>query len=510
MGKIIGAILSLLPLSIFASVKDIDLSAIDIQIQQDVGMVSQCRAGIVSTIKYMESLPDIFPPERQKEKQLYTQQQRDEMRQIWSRYLDYHACLEQVAQRYSDYDEITFNSKIFTAEKFKKIKNQAFKLYRAAFAAQYRFAMEFIARANNNRHSDKILNEESLTLGIQKESYADIKYEFLNVKVASKFAATETINRLWAKPDDFGLGFADDDVKQIWKLGKGKGELMTLKNAYTIVKRNSKSLMLPTQTKISEWMGDTKLYRSHQSLISQEQIAQMRERLLPGDILLERREWYLSNIGLPGYWSHVALYIGSADERSEFFADEEVKQWLVSEGIADGDLEKLLQLKQPQAYSASKVLWHDKSPAVIEAISDGVVFTSLEYSAAADSVAVLRPRLSKVEKAQAILHAFGLSGRPYDFSFDFQRDSALVCTELVYKAYEGNLNFEIPRVMGNFVLPANDFAKQFAQDYDSENQQFDFVLFVDGNEFDKNAVASDLKTFLQSWERPKWHILKRK
>lgn len=513
MKKIIGAIISLLPLSVFGGVKDIDLIdplVVEVQIQQDVELVKRYRNGLIATLDYMGAVPEIFPAEKEREKKLFTQEQRQDMRQVWSNYLDYHMRLEQITQRYSEYDHIPFDSRVFSKKKFKQIKNQAFKLYRAAFATQYRFAMEFIVQANKNRQSDKILNEESFELGLQQDSYADIKYEFLNVKAATKFAALETINRLWAKPDNLGLNFVDDDVDRIWEIGKGEGELMTLKNAVTIVKRNSKSVIMPAQAGISEWMGDAKVYRRHQALISQEQVAQMRGKLLPGDILLERREWYLSNIGLPGYWSHVALYIGSPAERVKYFDDPEITQWLETEGLTGADFERLLQQKQPPAYKASKQKWHDDEPALIEAISDGVVFTSLEYSAAADSVAVLRPKLSKVEKAKAILHAFGLSGRPYDFSFDFQRDSALVCTELVYKAYEGRLKFDIPKMMGHFVLPANDFAKQFAQSYGSEQQQFDFVLFVDGNEYNKSAAVSDLDTFLQSWQRPKWHILTRK
>ncbi len=69
-------------------------------------------------------------------------------------------------------------------------------------------------------------------------------------------------------------------------------------------------------------------------------------------------------------------------------------------------------------------------------MSEGVIFTTLEHSADCDSLAALRPRLPRREKAQAILRAFHYAGRPYDFNFDFGTDAELVCTELIYKAYE--------------------------------------------------------------------------
>jgi hypothetical protein len=53
------------------------------------------------------------------------------------------------------------------------------------------------------------------------------------------------------------------------------------------------------------------------------------------------------------------------------------------------------------------------------------VFTTLEHAAGADHVAALRPRLPAVEKAAAVLRAFGYAGRPYDFDFDFRTDAAL-------------------------------------------------------------------------------------
>jgi hypothetical protein len=52
---------------------------------------------------------------------------------------------------------------------------------------------------------------------------------------------------------------------------------------------------------------------------------------------------------------------------------------------------------------------------VLEAMSEGVLFTSLEHSAAADALAVLRPQLSAVERAAAFVRAFGYAGRPCDY-----------------------------------------------------------------------------------------------
>ena len=116
---------------------------------------------------------------------------------------------------------------------------------------------------------------------------------------------------------------------------------------------------------------------------------------------------------------------------------------------------------------------------VIESVSEGVIFSSLTEVLHADYIAVLRPRLSQDEKREAIGRAFRHQGKPYDFEFDFFTSDKLVCTELVYRAYEGFLNFNLVRVMGRDTLPADQIVRKFAAEGERRSPELDFVLFVD-------------------------------
>jgi hypothetical protein len=472
------------------------------RIHVDQKRVVRYRRQVRAILAYLDKRTDLLEV---RPDEVLSRGQKDVLWQTWQRLLDNFLALESIRRYHAHYWLIGD----------RRLRDHAFLVSYAAFLAQYAAALRWIQFASLHPDLDIVLNEPVPELGLPKDSYDRFKFRFLNVGVASQFVALDAVDQNLLRPDCMGLRRRiDQDTAILWKMGQGAGIRMTLDNAGAMVRKAGYKAYFPIQAGVSEWMGDTKVHRKNRSLITLEQVAEVAARLVPGDILLERREWYLSNIGLPGYWPHAALYIGTPATRTEYFGqDPEVAAWLATKGADNGNLEAYLQRHYPKAYAA-----HLKSDsqghtlAVIEAISEGVSHTSLEHSALCDSLAVLRPRVTKVQVAQAIVMAFHYQGRPYDFDFDNRTDAALVCTELVAKAYETTasvpgLTFPVTTVMDHKVTPANLIVKEFDRSFGTTEQQFDLLLFLDGYETSGEAVEADLEAFRASWQRPKWHIL---
>lgn len=473
--------------------------------QADAAAVLLHRTGLSNVMAFVDTQTELFPIAKPKEVRLLRREEKEVVWQTWQRFLDYTLVLDSTERYHGDWWRLKGEA-----------REDSFLISYAAMLANYRAALEFIRAAELNPELDKVLNDAVPELGLPAGMYAKLKFQNLNVRIATEFAASEVTMKTFMDGRLPELRAAiQSDAAYIWKAGRGKAELLTAKNALKILQRGAGSAWLPIQAGVSEWMGDTKVYRVNQSLVSAAQIEALKSKLQPGDVLLERRDWFLSNIGLPGFWPHAALYIGTAAERQAFFADAEVQAWVKRQGETSGDFNALLQVRAPQAYTNSLVPQeHNHVARVLEAMSEGVSFTTLEHSAACDALAVLRPKLAKVEKARAILKAFQYAGRPYDFNFDFSTDAELVCTELVYKAYEpanGYIGLKLPTVemLGRQVTPANEFVKQFDAQAASGSEQFELVEFLDGYERTRSARAESSAEFRESWKRPKWHVLTR-
>ncbi len=481
----------------------LDPEMLKARLAADARAVSIFRHGLADCVTTARSQPRLFPSETASDPPLLIDAEKETVRALWRSYLDYQLALDSLLQYHAGFHRLKGMA-----------REDSFLINHAAFVAQYRFALEFIELAERNRRLDTVLNEPAPELGLPADTYAAAKFRFLNVIRASDFAARNVI--LGRMHGEYAVGLRagiDEDTARIWQFGRGSGEALTARNALRIVQRTGQTAWFPVQSGVAEWMGDTKVRRAGRCLITPAQIEQLHQRLEPGDVLLTRREWYLSNIGLPGFWPHAALFIGTPEERRRLFGTETVRSWVRSQGEASGDFETLLAARAPDAYGRSQTAQEQGHiPRIIEAMSEGVSLTTLEHCADADSVAVLRPRLPATERALAVLRAFRYVGRPYDFDFDFATDSALVCTEVIYKAYEpsaGMRGLDLPLVdmLGRKVTPANEIARQFdAQSWTGE-AQFEFVAFLDGHEASGAAIEASLEEFRRSWRRPKWHVL---
>lgn len=447
------------------------------------------RQGLQTVARFVGQQTNLFPVNQLAEPRLPRREEKEVLWQTWKSALDYLLALDALDHYHGDFYRLS-----------RERRARSFAVGYAAFLAEYRFTLEFTEAAERNPFFDTILNEPVPDLGLPANTYAKLKFRYLNVTVAMEFAARHAFYQTLRDGVPEALRQAiEQDANAVLKAGRGTGELLTAKNALKVLRKAGDKAWFPVQSGVAEWMGDVKVHRVGRSLISPAQIHQLLPKLLPGDVLLTRREWYLSNIGLPGFWPHAALYIGTAEERRRFFGGD--------------DLEARLQARSPDAYARSLKPQEEGHVArVLEAMSEGVSFTTLEHCADADSVVVLRPLSPKEEKATALLRAFYYAGRPYDFNFDFATDAELVCTELVFKAYEpaeGMLGLRLPLVdmLGRKVLPANEMARQFDEQLTDGQAQFEFIAFLDGHERRREAVEAGLAEFRESWRRPKWHVL---
>lgn len=258
------------------------------------------------------------------------------------------------------------------------------------------------------------------------------------------------------------------------------------------VRQDGYTPVYAVQSVVSTWIGDTRLVQ-WEPLIRKEQILEAQRLLKPGDILVERRNWFLSNAFLPGFWPHAALYIGGVEDLERLgLVRREAGKWTSGHpAIREHLSDYLAPASDGQPHT------------IIESISEGVVFNSATESLYADYIGALRPRLTDAQKAEAIARAFSHLGKPYDFEFDFFSGDKLVCTELVYRAYEGLIHFDLVRVMGRDTLPALEIVRRFSQERGTPDRQFDFVLFLDRVPGEQRAAPAGEETFCSTLDRAK-------
>lgn len=166
------------------------------------------------------------------------------------------------------------------------------------------------------------------------------------------------------------------------------------------------------------------------SRVTPEIQTELEKILEPGDVLICRHDFVASNLFLPGYWPHAALYIGSDNQRDALgmVLDEKIAQrWR-------GEIRTL------------------------EAQKDGVLFRPLAETLDIDELIVIRPELNQQELVKGLTRIVQHEGKSYNFDFDFFSSDQLVCTEVVFRAFDGlgDIKFELVERAGRLSLSAED------------------------------------------------------
>jgi hypothetical protein len=454
---------------------------------------------------------------KQKQDIPYTPEQKQTLLTTWAAFFDYFASTEQIRQRYWDFVKVPGLTQ-------PKKHAWGFLLTHGALTTILAHGLTYAELTNGKKQLEVMLDEPSPAYGIPERAFAHFKEKVIHVSTATQLITgdsyREQVRPFLSKSGALNFKLTSwviQEMKDNSKVAKGKllkrGPSFFTTAAKDIVVDSTSRAIFPVQKNVAEWLGDTRVRRKGKPLISREQVFKVMEKMEPGDIIVARQNWYLSNIGLPGFWPHAELYVGTPEMVSAYFdSDAEVQAWLATLPGKPKTLTEHLSRGFPAKWSLYTGKDEHGDPIrIIEAISEGVSFTGPEHGMRVDYMGVMRPRLSKKDKAQAIARAFTYQGRPYDFNFDFFSDSTLVCTELVYKSYAPSkdvkgIHIPLVDVAGRRTLPANEIVKLFDQEFDKPDRQLDFVAFLDGREDKKGAIEEDALTFRQSYQRMKWDI----
>jgi hypothetical protein len=174
-----------------------------------------------------------------------------------------------------------------------------------------------------------------------------------------------------------------------------------------------------------------------------QELSKIKSHLGPLDILLEKTPMRLTDKFIPGFYGHVAIWLGEEHDLSHF------------QVLHHGQLIPLLS--HPDVTPHLETLSQGKL--ILEALRiPGVTVNTLEHFMDIDDLVILKaPSMNDELMANYLLKAFQQIGKPYDFNFDVTTEREIVCSELVYTVYS-QMSWPTSRSLGRDTINPDQVA----------------------------------------------------
>lgn len=204
-------------------------------------------------------------------------------------------------------------------------------------------------------------------------------------------------------------------------------------------------------------------------------VSELKNILQPMDVLLEKTPFRLTDHFIPGYWGHVAVWLGTEDQ-------------LRDAGLWDDLSEKLKTQVRNGHY-------------VLEALREGVVANTLEKFLNVDSLAILKGNFFEDDLDYYLERSSLQLGKAYDFNFDVESDRTIVCSELPYTIFnKEKFTWPTKKTLGRYTIsPDNVAAKATALTNRSTKYSFKpAVLYHLGKNLSNQAIQYNFDSLLKA------------
>jgi hypothetical protein len=274
---------------------------------------------------------------------------------------------------------------------------------------------------------------------------------------------------LWRKKQNMGEGYLDilisgslsyEDIRKnnllstTAQLGESVSRIFQ-----DNVNKFSKESMNIISGLFGNTLGLIEMRKGKLKKLSKQELQEIGEQLEPLDILLEKTPFRLTDKFIPGYYGHVAVWVG---------------------GPEDWEKEGLDVLDDPVVKKHLAKISKDKK--VVEALRQGVKLNTLAHFMNIDDLVILRHReLNKERKKEYLLRALTQVGKKYDFNFDVETDKKIVCSEIAYVVFH-DVNWQTEKSIGRFTISPDNVARMAL-----ENGPFEVIeLYHDGKRVKKD------------------------